>query len=1066
MLDRLIDFAVRRRAATLVGALAFAIFGVFTFRHLKIEAFPDVTNVQVMVITLFPGQAAEEVEKRVTIPLERALTGAPRVLIQRSITSFGLSQVILTFEDDVDIYWARQQVAERLPDADMPDGITPRLGPNDTPVGQIYQYTLESDRHSPSELRSWQDWVVSKHLMRAPGVADVVSFGGFQKEYHVLANPGRLRNAGVTLDDLVSAVAGSNGATSGGYLRQGESEAVVRAQGYLRTSRDIRNTVIKATAGTPVLVRNVADVVEAYTPLRGAVARGGARDSIEGTILLRRGENPRDVLDGVHEAVARINRDILPPGMRIVPFYDRTRLVDTTLETVSHNMIEGVVLVSLVLWLFLRAISGSIAVAITMPLALLTAFVGLHVSGVPANLLSMGAIDFGILLDGAVILVENAYRRLAEERPAPQDVAHTVAHAAKEVVRPTLFSMSIIAAAMMPIFTLERVEGRIFRPVALTYAFALLGALFFTMTAVPALTAVLLKHRTVSEKEPGFLRWLRARYLTVLRMALRYPFGPPIAGIGVLALAVSLVPRLGAEFLPEMNEGDIHVTVTMPSAVSLERGAEVLRETRLALLSFQEVKDVLTEQGHPEDGTDDEAPNQAETFVIMKPQSEWKTGRSKEQIVDLMRARLERRPGVVYNFSQPIKDRVEESISGIRGQVVVKIYGEDLHLMHDKLTEIDRILRATRGSRDVEIYRAGSAQHIVADIDREASARYGVRVQDIERTVETAYGGRLATDIWEGERRVGVRVRVPIAEEGDAASVGRLDVPVANGDASGGGAPGPRVALSALAQMNLSRGRTQINREQGGRFLAIKCNIEGRDMATFVEEAQARVQREVKLPEGMYMTWGGEFENQKRAMARLAIVVPVSILVIFALLYLTFNAVLPALVVLLVVPFATVGGVFALYLTHTVLSVSAAVGFITLFGVAVMDGVLLITYARQARARNPDSEDGILDAVSQRLRPVLMTALLASLGLLPAAMSHAIGSDTQRPFAIVIIGGLVSSTLLTMLLLPTFYKLAETWFGSRGRLGLGMASNDNPTDAPSQNRPVDPTLPSGSTSSS
>ncbi|HXU07072.1 MAG TPA: efflux RND transporter permease subunit, partial [Polyangia bacterium] len=699
--------------------------------------------------------------------------------------------------------------------------------------------------------------------------------------------------------------------------------------------------------------------------------------------------------------------------------------------------------------------------------ALLSAFVGLHFAGVPANLLSMGAIDFGILLDGAVIMVENAYRHLSEEQPPPEEVPHVVAAAAKEVVRPTLFSMSIIAAAMLPIFTLERVEGRIFRPVALTYAFALLGALFFTMTAVPALTAVLLKHQRVSEQEPRFLQWLRARYLTLLRMALRYPFGPPIAGIGVLALAVSLVPRLGAEFLPEMNEGDIHVTVTMPSAISLERGAEVLRETRLALLAFQEVKDVLTEQGHPEDGTDDEAPNQAETFVIMKPQSEWKTGRTKGEIVDAMRAKLERRPGVVYNFSQPIKDRVEESISGIRGQVVVKIYGEDLQVMHEKLTEIDRILRATRGSRDVEIYRAGSAQHIVADIDREASARYGVRVQDVERTVETAYGGRLATDIWEGERRVGVRVRVPVAEEGDAASVGRLDVPIGGaGGGEAGNGPGPRVALSALATLKVARGRTQINREQGGRFLAIKCNIEGRDMATFVGEAQARVAREVKLPEGMYLTWGGEFENQKRAMARLAIVVPVSILLIFVLLYATFNAVLPALVVLLVVPFATVGGVFALYLTNTVLSVSAAVGFITLFGVAVMDGVLLITYARQARLRNPDSEDAIIEAVSQRLRPVLMTALLASLGLLPAALSHAIGSDTQRPFAIVIIGGLVSSTLLTMLLLPTLYKLAETWFGSRGKLGLGMASNDIPTEAPIQNGPVDPTLPSGSTSNS
>jgi len=440
---------------------------------------------------------------------------------------------------------------------------------------------------------------------------------------------------------------------------------------------------------------------------------------------------------------------------------------------------------------------------------------------------------------------------------------------------------------------------------------------------------------------------------------------------------------------------------------------------------------VLSEQGHPEDGTDDEAPNQSETFVIMKPEAEWPTinggkkKRSKEEIVESMRAALDR-PGVDFNFSQPIKDRVEESISGIRGQVVVKIYGEDLNRMHDKLGEIERILRSTRGARDVEIYRAGSAQHIVADIDREAASRYGVRVQDIERTLETAYGGKLATAVWEGERRVGVRVRLPVGAEGDLASVGRLDVPVGGpGDTAG-----PRVALSSLANLRFDRGRTQINREQGGRFLAIKCNIEGRDMAGFVDEAQARVRREVKMPEGMYVTWGGEFENQRRAMARLAFVVPVSILVIFVLLYLTFNAVLPAVVVLLVVPFATVGGVFALYLTHTVLSVSAAVGFITLFGVAVMDGVLLVTYARQARARTPDSEDAIIDAVSQRLRPVLMTALLASLGLLPAALSHAIGSDTQRPFAIVIIGGLVSSTLLTMLLLPTLYKLAESWFGA------------------------------------
>ncbi len=1022
MINRLIDFAVHRRVLALILTFAFAVFGIFTFKKLKIEAFPDVTNVQVMVISLYPGQAAEEVERKVTIPVERALTGTPRVLIERSITSFGLSQIILTFEDDVDIYWARQQVAERLPDADVPTGVQPQLGPNDTPVGQIYQYTLESDHHTPSELRGWQEWVVAKQLMRAPGVADVVSFGGFIKEYHVIADPAKLRNTGLALKDLIDAIDQSNGSTSGGYVQHGEAEFVVRARGYLRTPKDIANTVVRAKDGTPVLVRNVATVVESYMPPRGAVARNEALDSVDGTILLRRGENPKDVLNEVHVAVDRINKDILPKGMRIVPFYDRTRLVDVTLHTVSHNMLEGAALVTLVLWLFLRAMSGAVAVAITMPLALLAAFVGLYYVGVPANLLSMGAIDFGILLDGAVILVENVYRHLGEEQPPPEEVPNVIAHAAKEVVRPTLFSMSIIAAAMMPIFTLERVEGRIFRPVALTYAFALGGALFFTMLCVPALTTVLLKNRRVSERDPGFLIFLRARYLTGLRVALKYPITTRVIGFVVLGLGISLVPRLGTEFLPQMNEGDIHITVTAPSAIALNRGADILRDTRIALLKFPEVKDVLTEQGHPEDGTDDEAPNQAETFVVMKPESEWRTGRKKEQIVDAMRAELERRPGVQYNFSQPIKDRVEESISGIRGQIVVKIYGEDLTLMHERLEEVRRILDSTRGSRDVEIYRAGTAQHVVADIDRDVIARYGMQVRDVEDVLEASLAGKIATELWEGERRVGVRVKLPTIVEGDAASVGRLEIPT-SGDGQA------RLPLSSLANVHVDVGRTQINREQGGRFLAIKCNIAGRDMGSFVDEAQSRVTREVKLPEGYYLTWGGEFENQRRAMKRLEIIVPVSILVIFCLLYLTFRAVLPAVVVLLDVPFATVGGVFALYFTHTELSVSAAVGFITLFGVAVMDGVLLVLYIRHARERTPENQDAIIQAVSQRLRPVLMTALLASLGLLPAAMSHAIGSDTQRPFAIVIIGGLISSTLLTLLLLPTLYELADRWFG-------------------------------------
>lgn len=1021
MLDKLIELAVKRRIAILAITVAFVLFGIHTFAKLKIEAFPDVTNVQVMVITLYPGQAAEEVEKQVTIPVERALLDVPHVLVQRSVTSFGLSQVIVTFEDGVDIYFARQQVAERLPEAEVPQGVTPTLGPNDTPVGQIFQYTIESDHHSPSELRGYQDWVVSRQFLRVPGVADVVSFGGFQKEYHVLADPLKLRSENLGLKDLIAAVAGANAATSGGYLTLGESEFVVRGRGYLRSISDIEKIVIRAAEGTPVLLRDVAKVVEGYTPRRGAVARGDALDSVEGTILLRRGENPKEVLKGVHEAMERINRDVLPKGTRIVPFYDRTRLVDTTLKTVSHNMIEGAALVTFVLWLFLRAISGSFVVAVTMPLALLAAFVGLYYAGVPANLLSMGAMDFGILLDGAVILVENAYRRLSEERPPPEHVPDVITAAAREVVRPTLFSISIIAAAMLPIFTLERVEGRIFRPVALTYAFALGGALLFTLTLVPALTTVLLKNKKVAEHDPKFLLWLRARYLFALRLALRHPYAMPLFGLGMLLLAAILTPRLGTEFLPEMNEGDIHITVTMPSAVSLNRGAQVLQKMRRQLSTFPEVKEVLSEQGHPEDGTDDEAPNQSETFVIMKPESEWHTGRKKAQIIDAMRELLERQPGVDYNFSQPIKDRVEESISGIRGQIVVKIYGSDLGIMQGKLEEVRRVMGSVRGARDVDIYRAGSAQHVVADIDRDATSRLGIPVRDIESVIEAAFGGAVATQIWEEERKVPVRVKLPTPTSGDSFSVGRLEIPTDKA----------RVPLATLARVHMDQGRTQINREQNGRFLALKCNIEGRDMGSFVSEAQAKVQAAVQLPEGYYLTWGGEFENQRRAMKRLMVIVPISVLVIFALLYASFRAALPAIVVLLVVPFATVGGIFALYLTRTVLSVSAMVGFITLFGVAVMDGVLLITYVRAAMDKHgAGSHDAIVQAVSQRLRPVLMTALLASLGLLPAALSHAIGSDTQRPFAIVIIGGLISSTLLTMLLLPTLYELIDRHFGT------------------------------------
>jgi cobalt-zinc-cadmium resistance protein CzcA len=1020
VLERLIDFAVHQRAATLALSIAFALFGLYTFSKLDLDAFPDVTNGQLMVISRYPGRPAEEVEQEVTIPVERALTGVPGTLLERSITSFGLSQVILTFHDDVDIYFARQQARERL-SAGLPDGVIATLGPDDTPVGQIYQYTLESDHHTPSELRGWQDSVVAQQLAHVDGVADVVSSGGFQKEYHVLADPLRLRASGLALRDVVDAVAASNGATSVGYLPHGDSELVVRGRGWLRGRDDIGAVVVRAPGGAPVLVRNLATVVEGYVPRRGAVARAGALDSVEGTILLRRGKNPRDVLEAIHQAVDRINREGLPRGMKIVPFYDRSRLLDATRATVARELLAGAALVTLVLWLFLRAAAGSLAVAVTVPLGLLTAFVGLYYVGVPANLLSLGAIDLGALVGGAAILVENVQRRLADERPPPEEAARTIARAAKEVVRPTLFAMAISAAALVPLCALQRVEGRLFRPIALTWAFALGGALLLTLTCVPALTALLLGRRATETRDPALLVWLRARYLAALRLALRSPIPTRVAALLVLATALALVPRLGTGFLPRMNEGDLHVTVTLPGGVSLDAGARALHDMRRVLLKLPEVKDVLTEQGHPEAGSDDEAPSQAEAFVILKPEREWPGGRSRREVVEAMRVELEKRLGVEYNFSQPIQDRVEESSSGIRGQVVVKIYGDDLDLLQARLDEVRRVLVATRGARDVEVYRAGPAQHIVADIDREATARAGVPARDVEDAIEGTYGGHVATQLWEGGRKVGVRVKLPSPSEGDRFSVARLAVPVDRA----------WLPLGELARVHVDRERTHITREQGGRFLAVKCNIEGRDLGSFVEEAQARVAREVTLPPGCAFTWSGELASQRRAMRRLEVLAPISVALIFLLLLLAFRALLPALVALLAVPFSMVGGVLALWLSRTELSVSSAVGFVALLGVAMMDAVLLITYIRAAMDEHGwDAEDAIVQAVSQRLRPVLMTALLATVGLLPAALSRSIGSDVQRPFAIVIVGGLISSTLLSLLLLPTWYQLAERWLGS------------------------------------
>jgi cobalt-zinc-cadmium resistance protein CzcA len=1062
MLDRLIDLAVHRRLATLLFTMGLLGYGVFAYFNLPIEAYPDVTNLQVNIITLFPGQAAEEVERQVTIPLERGLSALPKAIDLRSVSVFGLSYIIVTFDDEVDMYFARQVVTERLRQVDLPDNVVPVLGPQITPLGEVYQFTLEGGGKSPTELRTLLDWTVVPHLKQIPGVADVVALGGFRKETHILVDPDRLKAHGLTLTTVYDALSRSNANIGAGYIRHGQEQYIVRGLGLIRSPEDIKEVVLSAEKGTPIRIRDVAAIIEAHTPRQGAVGRGPNMEAVEGFVLMRRGENPSVLLDLVRQKVDRLNNGILPEGTKIVPFIDRTSFVQRTLHTVRTNLLEGALLVAGVVWLFLRAWRGSVAVAVVIPASLLTAFLGLYLIKVPANLISMGAIDFGIIVDGAVILIENIYRRLAERRPDPHRVSIVIAQAAKEVAGPTLFSIAIIMAALIPIYSFQRVEGRIFRPMAYTYAFSLTGALLFSFTVVLALAALLIKTTPREEREPWFLVTARRTIEPLVAQALRFR-SMVIAGmVALLLIAGFLMTRLGTEFLPELNEGDIHLYVEMPNAISLREGQLILAETRKLLSQFPEVVDVLSEQGRPEDGTDEEGPNQSETFIHLHPEEEWRTGRTKEQLVDAMREKVAAIPGVLFNFSQPIADNVQEAISGIRGQIVVKIYGEDSRILQERASQVLDILKTVRGVEDPAVYRTGKIPQLVIELDRPRIARYGLTIADVERVIETAIGGRVATELWEGEKRFGIRVLLAEPNRSTASRIGEITI---------GTSDGSRIRLDTFAKIRVAEGQAQIWRQNNSRFIAIKCNIEGRDMGSFVAEAMAKVSTTVKIPEGYYLTWGGEFENQQRAMARLQVVVPMAILAVMALLYLAFGSFRDSILIILVAPCAFVGGIVTLWLTGTVFSVSAAVGLIALMGQTVLNGVLLVATFRQLQQEEESMtiNELILKGVSIRLRAVLMTALLAGLGLVPAAVSHGMGAETQRPFALVIIGGIVTSTALTLFLIPVLFSFRIFWKLERPGVVLHQASTSLmilmmlgllalPTNASAQSLPAMPQL--------
>ena len=1030
-MKKLIAYALHQPLFIILGTLIFVMAGVIAFKNLSVEAFPDVTDTQVTVIALYPGRAAEEVEKQVTLPIEVALSGLPNSIRVFSHTQFGLSFTVVTYDDKADVLQVRAQVSERLRGIDLPQGVEANIAPNATPVGEVMRYRVRGDGKTTTELRTLEDWVVERALRQVPGVADVVAMGGFIKQYEVQPDLDKLRAYKLTFQNLLDALGRGNANAGGSYVAQGAQQYAIRGIGLLKSPDDIGRIVVSSKGGTPILIRDIATVSIGALARLGTVGQDLDDDVVTGIVIMRKGENPSVVLKGVKEKITELNERVLPKGVQIVPYYDRTWLMDKTLTTVFKNLLEGALLVTLVLYLFLSNVRASMAVVVIIPLALLSTFLGLKIMGVPANLLSLGAMDFGIIVDGAVIVIENILHRLAErkENMSDDERKSVIINAANEVGRPTLFSMLIIIAAHIPIFALQRHEGRIFQPMALSVTAALIGALIFSLTLVP-----LLAYWTLRKKLPHgdnrVVATSKRVYEPILNWAITKRRTVVVIALSIFSLSMVVASRLGSEFLPELNEGTIWVNLRLPSSVSNDEAARILRNVRLALLKVPEVRTAVSKAGQPEDGTDPKTISMAEVFVDIKPEEQWRKGLTKAQLIDEMDKVVSALPGMEPTFSQPIRDNVLESISQIDGQIVIKVSGDDLVELKRITEDIEREIKQVRGVYRAEINRAGDLPQLVIDIDRDRAARLGLNVQDIQDVIEAALAGKAATQLWEGERKFAVAVRLPEAKR-TMASLGQTLIPTPDGGYA---------QLASVATIRETGGAMNIAREAGRRATAIGIFIKDRDMGSVVKDMQARVEKTVKLPPGYTIGWSGEFENQERAMQRLKVVVPLSLLLIFVLLFDAFKSFKMAALILLNVPLALIGGFVALWIFTIPLSVSAAIGFIALSGQAVLNGVVMLSGFQQLQNAGHSVVDAVKLGSMQRLRTVLMTAMLAALGLLPMALSHDIGSETQRPLAIVIIGGLITATLLTLVVLPALYV---SWFGKDKK----AAAKDEPVIA-------------------
>lgn len=1017
MIQKIISFCLQQRLLIIGASVLLAAVGIISFERLPVQAFPDVQNVFVQVVTQYPGQAPEEVEKLISLPIEKEMNGLSHLINMRSVSIFGLSVVTLTFDDDAEDYFSRQQVLERLRAVSLPNEVSPVLGPMTTGVGEIFRYRLEAPNHPLVEQRALQDWVVERKLRSVQGVADVVAFGGGVKQYQIEVDPDKLRDYKLTLPDIYQAVAANNANTGGGYIEHGYEALVVRGAGLLKSTDEIGDIVVASRDGVPVLVKHVAKVVIGPQPRNGIVGYNERDDVVEGVVLLIKGRDALTVLQGLKEKIEDLNGHILPSGVKIIPIYDRTELVQHTVRTVEHNMLEGAALILAILVIFLRRALASAVVITVIPLSLLFAFILIDVEHVSANLISLGAIDFGIIVDSAVVLVEAIMVKVTLEMSQKASVAYmrqSMLMTAVDLARPILFSKAIIIIAFLPIFTFQRVEAKIFSPMAFTLSFALLGSLIISLTLVPVLLSYLIGPRLIESHNP-LVEGMERHYRSLLEAVLRHPRRLFIGAGLALALSLGSVSLIGSEFMPKLDEGNIWLTITLPTPVSLAKAKVLEQDIRGRLREFSEAKSILTQLGRPEDGTDPKGFNNLEILIDLKPKDTWHY-EDKDELVVAMQKRLAVYPGLQFNFSQVIQDNVEEAISGVKGEIAIKIFGEDLKVLQEKANQITRILRSIEGATDVAAEQQSGLAQMVIGIDRAKIARYGINVNDVESVIAMAVGGKTATQMLEGERRFDITVRLMGAARD---SVGAIeDITVLSPD-------GSRIPLAELADIKINQGASRISREDNMRRIAIKCNLIGRDQGSFVTEAQQKVAEQVVLEPGYRVVWSGQFENQQRAMKRLAFIVPVSLVLIFILLFWAFQSLKSASLIVMNVPFAMIGGLVALLLTGIHLSVSAAVGFIALFGIAVQNGVILLTQINHLRREGVLLQDAILQGSVSRLRPVVMTALMAILGLIPAALSTSVGSETAKPFAVVIIGGLITATLLTLTMLPALYRHFE-----------------------------------------